>query len=352
MKSKKLLNVTSKDPRLLSSKMKEGRMVAHPYYRGISRLNYKPDFFEHRLAVESIQELRSTQTKSQNWSDTCLARAAELFKMRTGPVYVSWSGGIDSTTTLLSLLTVASESDRKRLVVVLSHHSVLENPSFYQKYVVGLPYLNILDDIPARLKVDPTALFVTGELGDQLFGSDILSSACEKFGDEILHESYLDTGAKIIECDSLLAGLGNPMFERLQPIADECPFPIRSSHDFWWWWNFTQKWQHVKYRVYHQTSWPMEVTYEKSVRHFFDSVEFQLWSLENHDLKIRKTWNSYKFAAKEFIANLTGDSRQLNLPKIQSLEKTYLVSENRIAIAEDLSVITSIEELLQYAIGQ
>ena len=41
--------------------------------------------------------------------------------------------------------------------------------------------------------------------------------------------------------------------------------------------------------------------------HFFDSTEFQLWSMNNPDKKIKDTLDSYKWIAKDYIYDYTND---------------------------------------------
>jgi len=299
----------------------------------VSRLQYKPDFFRHKLNCEFVPDLLRSEKRAPDWKTCCLQRAADLLKKYPGKIWLSWSGGIDSTTMVASILKVASTQDFERMTIVLSHHSVLENPSFYERYLQHLPQKNILEDLSNQL-VRENAVLITGELGDQLFGSDFLMDA------DFL-EDYRIAAPRII---------GTTIFERLHPIIEESPFPIRTAHDFFWWFNFTQKWQFVKYRGLEHVTWNLEAKYGPNLMHFFDNVDFQLWSLQNHDLKHRGNWTTYKAAAKDFLFELTNDEAQRHLKKWQSLEKTYLVSENRLALDENLKVISSLEELEEYAL--
>jgi hypothetical protein len=327
----RLLVATAKRVDPLAKSLGLTTEMVHPFFRMVSRLSYKPDFFNHKLSCEFIPDLLKLDKRAPDWRDCCLERARDILKKYPGKIYLSWSGGIDSTTLVSSMLEIASDEDRKRLVIVLSHHSVLENPSYFEKYLLKFSRLSILEDLSPRL-LEEDAVLVTGELGDQLFGSDFLLNADFK-------KSYQDSVPEMI---------GRTAFERLQPIVNEAPFPIRTTHDFFWWFNFTQKWQFVKFRAYEHTTWNLQATYGKNLLHFFDTVDFQLWSLQNHDLKHRGDWSTYKAAAKDFLFEITNDPAQLSLQKYQSLEKTYLVSENRIAIDEEGKVVNSLEELAKY----
>ena len=307
--------------------------VPHPFSRMVSRIQYKPDFYRHTLMGESVSTLTKMDRKAPDWESCCTQRALDLLRIHPGKIWLAWSGGIDSTTMVASILNVASKADLKRLTIVLSHHSVLENPSYYENNLAHFPLKNILEDLSNQL-VKENAVLVTGELGDQLFGSDFLMNAN-------FLEDYRISAPKLI---------GKEMFERLHPIIEESPFPIRTAHDFFWWFNFTQKWQFVKYRGLEHVTWNLEAKYGQHLTHFFDTVDFQLWSLQNHDLKHRGDWLTYKAAAKDYLVRLTQDEAQRHLKKWQSLEKTYLVSENRLALDTDLNVIRTLEELEAYAL--
>ena len=45
-----------------------------------------------------------------------------------------------------------------------------------------------------------------------------------------------------------------------------------------------------------------------NIRHFFQTDDFQRWSIANPDLKIRDSLESYKWPAKEFIYKFTKDA--------------------------------------------
>jgi hypothetical protein len=101
-----------------------------------------------------------------------LARAEALWQSVEaggGDVRVCWSGGIDSTAALVSLLRTGVGGDRTgRLIVVLDDDTLLENPVFYERFVRDKLRCEqragrALSDIAVA-----AGLTVTGELGDQV----------------------------------------------------------------------------------------------------------------------------------------------------------------------------------------
>ena len=64
---------------------------------------------------------------------------------------------------------------------------------------------------------------------------------------------------------------------------------------------------------------------------FFNSEDFQRWSIVNHDLKHKGTWKTYKWPSKEFIYEYNRDDNYLNnKTKETSFPKTVPVGLGQI----------------------
>ncbi len=70
-----------------------------------------------------------------------------------------------------------------------------------------------------------------------------------------------------------------------------------------WWWNFAVKWQEITYR---RLSDLEDASQLANIRHFFQTDDFQRWSIANPVLKIRDTIQSYKWPAKDFVHAFAG----------------------------------------------
>jgi len=340
-----MLLVLTKRPRFsIASILPRPELAQFPFESGISRLKYKPDLFNFSVQSESLAEIQSPHVQSLSWEECCESRALALLKLDKEKYYLSFSGGIDSTSALVSLLRFWPTQDHKRIRVLMTETSILENPAFFDRHVCKLEFVHSQAQ-PACKLLDKNSILLTGELGDQLFGSDILSEACDLFGEDCLKGSYKEYAPKLIEKRGGSRGHGRSIFENLEPIVEECPFPVRTLHDFFWWFNFTQKWQYVKFRHLESREWDLSKRYGSHVFHFFDTPEFQRWSLENHDRKIQKTWESYKFTAKDYIYSFTKNSDDLHLKKVQSLKRTYLFNSLRTGIDVDYNALLTLEDL-------
>jgi len=100
------------------------------------------------------------------------------------------------------------------------------------------------------------------------------------------------------------------LFDRLNKTA---PIEIRSNFDFMWWYNFATKWQACFcYMLFYTLPSNIgNITKEyldTRFISFYNTDEFQLWSMNNLDKRIKDTWKSYKWVAKEIIYDFTKDA--------------------------------------------
>ena len=101
--------------------------------------------------------------------------------------------------------------------------------------------------------------------------------------------------------------------------VDSAPIEIKTIFDLFWWCNFCFKWQDVDSRMIFtfttNTEW-------KSTLSFFNTEDFQRWSIANHDIKHGGTWETYKQPAKEYINKYIKDENyRKNKTKEPSLIK-------------------------------
>lgn len=220
-----------------------------------------------------------------------------------------WSGGIDSTSALIALMrAVARRGCADRLCVLLSMDSVLEYPDFYLRFIDGrFPVESVRP--PMAQALQPGALNVTGEHGDQLFGSQLLAPYVRR---GVAHEPYRDLLPLV-----MLERLRNPLDawrvgRYLQPVLDAAPAAVVSLFDALWWLNFTLKWQDVSVRMVGMCGGAAQPLFQ-SLRHFFRTDSYQQWALENTPRKPVECWTDYKATAKAYIRDFTGDEHYFRL---------------------------------------
>jgi len=298
-----------------------------------------------RLPVRtaSFFPLPHMQVSTKSYAELCDDRAKQLLaraQKLNVPLCTMWSGGIDSTCVLVSLLKNATRAQKEHIFVLLSDDSIDEYPEFYAKYIRGKLLRGPADLLPYLL--GGKNIIVNGELNDQLFGSDIIAKVITRFGAEITRKPYsADLLAEFLTtvsprplrpgqvADRHLADLYVILFERLR---DSAPIPIKTNHEVFWWVNFVMKWQSVYMRVLSfAAARNADLVTADWVRTyyapFYNTNGFQLWSMNsNLEQKVKNGWRSYKWPAKEVIYEFTKDAEYRD-NKLKRGSLHYLVAQ-------------------------
>lgn len=258
-----------------------------------------------RLNFKVLDPLSNLQKTELSFGEVAILQAKHLLQLAqetNKKICVLWSGGIDSTVALVALIRVAQDKNQlEHIEALLSKESIGEFPSFFNKIIQKNINYTLYEPPLYPLLEDKTKIFITGEHGDQLFGSDkakyyVLSEDAFKPYSEILPFMI---GRKLGT-----EKYTQKMIDFLAPQISTSPVPIQTLYDYLWWMNFSQKWQHVSLRLISKSE---NIELGKDVIHFFSSSEFQSWSISNHHLKIDRAWNTYKQVAKEFINDFFED---------------------------------------------
>lgn len=276
------------------------------------------------IEFEVIDRLETFSKTEKSFGEICRERArfiCEKSSAENRKIQVLWSGGIDSTLALVSLIReLENRGDLPRLEILLSKESINEYPTFFQD-IIEKKLNYILFAPPIYDFLDAKKIIVTGEHGDQLFGSDkaqhfvITNQAFRPF-EEILPVVIARKLGSKKSVDSIISFL--------EPQIEKSPVKLETLFDFLWWMNFSLKWQHVSLRMFYEDG-NEKFSLDDNFLHFFSARDFQNWSVLNHNLKIKKTWKSYKFVAKECIFDFHRDENYLlNKEKEQSLKDAII----------------------------
>ena len=310
----------------------------YPYTQAVNRCDSSLNPFNYSLKCEKISDIVGMPANNQTYEQMAIARAIDLKKL-DNKIYIMYSGGVDSSTAVLAFLMSWNKQELQRVYILCSTKSVKEFPELWSA---------IANEFKGRIKTSykhvenslRDGYVITGEHGDQIFGSDVLKTVCYIYGDEGIQKPWQ---CCMPEVYSFLFGkeISERFIDKYKQTLKYCPFPIKTNFDWVWWFNFTNKWQHVKYRMLTYKPWLDQKNNFVKIHHFFDTPEWQKWSIDNHDLKIQKTMESYKFAAKEFIVNNTGFTDYFKKPKIGSLRSLWLNIGFYDAIDADLNYISA-----------
>lgn len=253
---------------------------------------------------------------SKTFEEICNERAAQVLsdaeKLST-TMYVMYSGGIDSTCLLVSLLKQATPEQKANIVVLLSRESIAENPRFYDEHIRGKLRVGSSISFPERIGED--CYLLSAEHNDMVMGSEKIGKMMTLYDPERIHRPYSRDDiaglfAAILGGDLPMAHFYVDLFERIRDVS---PVPIISNMDFLWWTNFVIKWQSCFHYIllFTPARNAHNVTQEyldKRFISFFNTEEFQLWSMNNPDKRIKSTWKSYKWICKDIIYEYTKDT--------------------------------------------
>lgn len=242
---------------------------------------------------------------------------------------VLWSGGIDSTSALIAINRAASRRNATGIIqVLLSARSVEEYPRYFLDHVNGKLAVRLISH-PVSAYLDPAALNVTGEHGDQLFGSHLLESYVRRGVAQMPFRDVLPL--------ALLERVKSPRsalrVERyLAPVIKAAPVHLETLFDYFWWCNFALKWQEVTLRLAVLRANDAGQVYA-SLRHFFRDTSFQQWAMANTPGREVHSWHTYKEDAKSYIHQFTGDvDYYQNKEKEDSLRHVMAHSETNIKV--------------------
>lgn len=253
----------------------------------------------------------------------CALEAAENLWKRGKPIKLAWSGGIDSTVALVALIETRGSNDV--LDVIFTEESIDEYPRMYDERLRGIWEPVSYDSLYDKRHYTEQWLSISGDCGDQVFGSDTvlnrdeaLTSPWHELFDYPLKSMYSPAFNYIsTENESREKQM---IFEYLSHHEERCPFELHTILDMYWWVNFTLKWQHIRQRHWLIFSGgDLKHTGEP----FYDTPNFQRWSLTNHDLKHEGSWQTYKQPAKNFIHSLFPDEdHRKNKTKVGSGQRS------------------------------
>jgi len=285
----------------------------------------------------------------------CNDRAVELMGraiLGNRRIAVMWSGGVDSTLILTSFLKTCSKEDLKRITVLMPHDSFIENPYFYDNFV--LPNFELMPaNNFAHIMGNDDYFYVTGEGMDQLYGSIFVIEAFKIFwdsksaiNDPVTEDNmipFIQHRTQFNEKDSA------KLYYILTKMNNAAPIKIDTPYKFIWWNNFALKWQntYVRSMLFSHPINRQNIKIEENYTTFFHNDDFQLWSMntiERDGTMIKNDSNeSYKQKCKEIIYEFDGNmDYRMNKNKYGSFGKVIMSKHASNFITEDMAFHTDL----------
>jgi len=217
-------------------------------------------------------------------------------------VYVCWSGGIDSTSILVSILKVASAEFLKNLTVLYSSASLLENAYFFSRFIDNKLLTQDIDTFVITPEMHNKIIVVDGEAGNQVMGQTSIHKLIYAGRLDLLNQSW----RTIKDPGQLLLGVTDFAMDLLKESILHAPVPIETGCDLLWWTNFNFKFDDVLLRKalnYTRCLSPAEskLFYEKGLYRFYAHPDMQIWSMLAKDLRRESSRHMPKYIPKRYI---------------------------------------------------
>lgn len=226
-------------------------------------------------------------------------------------VKLLWSGGIDSTyiaCLMIDLGIMDQLLEENRLQIGLNADSIKENPTFFEKFLKK--YISVIVQSDLILKnPGEDEVIITGEMADNLVGSLTMKSCVDYYNDfAVVHESWKDKGMQWLS-RNLVSDEKSILNDFIEETVSNSPIELLSTHDLFWYLNFNFKWQAVNFRIVsHAANENVGNRLIKNLVHFFNTIEFQEWSMSEGHYFYGDNWADYKSVMKKHIYNVNGDS--------------------------------------------
>jgi hypothetical protein len=284
---------------------------------------------------------------ADSYEDCCWRRASEIARLQEEkrvPIALLYSGGIDSTLVLVCFAKLFGAQLKDRVKVFLSPDSIRENPAFYFSFIRKNCHIESSERFSSLF--DGSHIIVSGELNDQLYGSDIarLLGSYEHSGK--MKAAYTrEAVVRLFKLKGMSEHAANTWFDLIDEHARRAPCRVETVYDFFWWLNFAFKWQCVYFRMLLRIDAAQRRNIDRRFvdtyyQPFFGTPEFQKWAMANPDMKIQDSWRTYKFPAKRLIYEFNRDEQYLDYKtKAGSLFRLFVQKSTPVALTRDFEFV-------------
>lgn len=325
---------------------------------------YRPETYLNRSGVwsdpwetivePSVKIPRYDPSFSLTFEEVTNRRALDIKKILNETdknVSLFYSGGIDSTTCLVALISNLDSNELSRIYISMSADSILENPVFYDKFIRGK--FKIFDSMLTMYTdlIDQNFVCISADAGDFIYGTELgvkmypqiplyemwmegsdkkirsdlyysISSAkvhYSEYKDILINyfNSGLANGVKLIKSSGFLPqgiaswrdeddNFGRLFYEKIDKNIKSTDIPVISLHDFFWWTMFNMRftWGCLRPAIAYGLGDNMKHIIQEGIFSWYSGEEYQLWSMVNNNNgeKINGTTiSSYKQSSRNYI---------------------------------------------------
>jgi hypothetical protein len=215
---------------------------------------------------------------------------------------VCWSGGVDSTSILVSILKVASPEFLQKLVVLMNNQSITENAYFYYNYIEKKLKIVDIDSFVITSENYNQFIIVDGEGGNQCMGQASVQKLLYYQRYDLLDRPWRE----IQDLTQLLLGADKFSIELIVDSIPYAPVSIDTGYDFLWWLNFNFKFDDVLMRkmpsyTCNLSALETKSFWDKSLYRFYAHPKMQVWSMLTKDVRRESLKITPKNIPKKYI---------------------------------------------------
>jgi hypothetical protein len=263
---------------------------------------------------------------SLSFDECAIARAKEIYNqhlIKNVPIRISWSGGIDSSAALLSLIELLGLKEASNCIeIAMTYSSIMENPYIWEK-IIRKENFRIINASHFDQSLNSDAIIVNGEGGDQIHGGEFTKHLFTIFGSNGLkmpmNEDNVYKFVKFRSNSPFIISAGIDHIDAVKVTEILCrqfrnlPVYPETMHDALGMLNFTSKWGACFYRVLTKASWHLTEDFIKNYYFpFYDSLDFQQWAMHPNGEKSKGTRETHKWKANEYICRIS-DTPELQM---------------------------------------
>jgi len=225
--------------------------------------------------------------------EICYNAASAILRKSKGKIYVLWSGGIDSTLTLIELMKI---TPLDKIVVVLTDYSMAEYPWFYERYLTNMEtvFLDMYSSTQFSEFIKDGGVIVSGNLLDEQFGS--LLSEWLYQNPDIAYNPF----------DRMLETVDENSFNLYKLLAEASPMPITNVKEFLWWLEYCLDYQNVEFRLLLENP---ELRLDENIFNFGGGQEWNDYAVST-PMEIKcppGNYSNFKIGLKKLIYEFTND---------------------------------------------
>lgn len=263
----------------------------------------------HYLNIDSTKSpIPTADNFNLSFTEVVEKRAKELLALGK-PINVSWSGGLDSTFVLFTLKHYAN--DPSQIKVYGTYSSIIESGHMFDKYIkntfrynirTNRSYENNYKDIPDN------EIIVSGAPGNDIFYKDVGTAglpSINKYDAWMRFKNPVQNPVFVYADQPYEKVLDDDNLQFLEEVIKKSPRKIETLQDLRWWVCFCFNW----YTTLNNCAIGVGPETAKKIYSFYDTDDFQLWSMYNKDPTTKVgDYSDDRWQLREMIAEYTGDN--------------------------------------------